>query len=188
MAIMSRRTARALIVESMAPPRTRRPMLAVSGTRLGLIPHPAADLSPWLLLVEGHQRTSGQRRPDAIARASVGASQPRKLQSQFLRMSMMPRSAPTSSTIWTSVANSTLVTGRRPNLHSTTQKLLDTCPRCADGNVYVMLTSHTFEAFIYIGIHAEGAEEVCGSFLVVVPRRHASSVPLMPHVRPQASR
>ena len=39
-------------------------MLAMPGTRLGLIPHPAQDQSPWLLLVEGP--------PDLITARSRG--------------------------------------------------------------------------------------------------------------------
>ena len=47
------------------PRHTEGPkMLAVSGSRLGLIPHPAVEASPWVLLVEGP--------PDMIAARSRG--------------------------------------------------------------------------------------------------------------------
>ena len=47
------------------PRRSQGPkMLAVSGTRLGLIPHPAVEASSWVLLVEGP--------PDMIAARSQG--------------------------------------------------------------------------------------------------------------------
>jgi hypothetical protein len=48
-----------------APRHDRAPkMLAVAGTRLGLIPHPATEPSPWIVLVEGP--------PDMISARSCG--------------------------------------------------------------------------------------------------------------------
>lgn len=48
-----------------APRHDRAPkMLAVAGTRLGLVPHPAAELSEWIVLVEGP--------PDMISARSRG--------------------------------------------------------------------------------------------------------------------
>ena len=81
-----------------------------------------------------------------------------------------------------------LVDRSPPQLTLDDPELLDTYPGLAYNDVHVMLPTRTFKAFIYIRIHAEGAEEVCGLFLVVVPRRHAPSVPLMPDIRPQAGR
>src|SRR5439155_14388900 len=48
-----------------APRHDRAPkMLAVPGTRLGLVPHPAAEPSDWIVLVEGP--------PDMICARSCG--------------------------------------------------------------------------------------------------------------------
>ena len=53
-----------------APSHDHAPkVLAVRGTRLGLIPHPAAEASTWVVLVEGP--------PDMISARSRGAARGR---------------------------------------------------------------------------------------------------------------
>jgi hypothetical protein len=53
-----------------APTHERAPkMLAARGTRLGLIPHPAAEPSEWVVLVEGP--------PDMISARSRGLARQR---------------------------------------------------------------------------------------------------------------
>ena len=66
-----------------------------------------------------------------------------------------------------------LADGATPPLTFDNPQLLDTCLACADNHVHVMLAPCTYDAFLYIGIHAESPEDVRSSLLVVPPCRHA---------------